>query len=823
MIYVPAEGPSNAKIAIIGEAPGAEEERLQRPFVGTTGQIVDNILSELGVDRRSVYLTNVVKIRPPGNDIKLLHQLGRSINDFIPQLHEEIRQLKPNAILALGNTALEACTGYRGIEKYRGSILTCNFSSSKVIPSIHPASLLHAEADGKLRSWKDITYIKWDFERAIKQSSFPDYNPPVRNLMVCRSALQLDRFLRKYEGEKYVALDIETFRTFPICLGIAFNHDEAISVPLFNFQSTNNLSGFTRSDVVSSWEMIAQLLYNPDIMKIGQNFKFDQRLLRTCYNDTTNFGFKVNSFFFDTMLAFRILYPELPSSLQFSTSVLTEEPYYKDEGKEYNPKKDKFDRLLLYNAKDAVVTFDVFEREYEELERRGLLEFFFKNVMPLHDFYSRIERRGIKRDNFQKNFLEEKYKARQLDLQGELNTLTEEYTPEPINTNSVGKNGDVPKLLYGLMKIPARKSTDEKTLDALMRNSVKDPKKRRTIELILEIRKVKKTIGTYINSETDYRGRLLTGYRICLETGRTSTSILKPPVSTKPMGLAFQTITKHGDVGEDLRSEFIPDEGHVFIEADLSGAEARVVALLARDERLLKIFKYDLDLHRITTVWIDGTAPDDLLGQFFGEDDRDKILCLKQEITRILRERINDEARQVGKKFRHAANYDMGKRAASILAGCSEWRAGQILNKVHSTNTNIREVFHKEIIDVLNNNNRTLCSPHGRVRTFLNRWGDELFKEAYADIPQATVSDHLKFAAQRVERRARWIQILQESHDSFLAQIPIGTVDLAGKIIKEELEIPIDFSKCSLPRGELIIPCEIKIGTKNWEVMEKIA
>lgn len=815
MIYVPAEGPSNARLAIVGEAPGAEEERLSCPFVGSTGKIVDDILVSLGISREQVYLTNVVKIRPPGNNIDSLHILGKSINDFIPQLQREIEELNPSAVIALGNTALTALTGYHGIEKYRGSILPCSLSTTKIIPTIHPASLLHAEGDSSLRSWKDLTFIKWDFKRAIEQSKFSEYTPPRRNLVIANNALHLDRFLSKWEGSYYVSVDIETYKTIPLCIGLAFSRDEAISVPLF-------FSSMTRSDQISCWEMCARLLSDVNIEKIGQNFKFDQRLLRNCVNDTVNFGFKVNSFFFDTMLAFRTLYPELPSSLQFSTSVLTEEPYYKDEGKEYNPKKDKFDRLLLYNAKDAAVTYEVFEKEYCELESFGILDFFFERVMPLHPFYSRVELRGIKRDNFQKRVLEEKYNEQKRDLEKELYSLTREYLDEPVNVNSNGHNGDIPKLLYGLMKIPVRKSTDEKTLDALMRNVVKNPEKKRILELILETRKVKKTIGTYIDHETDYRGRTLTSVRIALETGRTSNGILKAPVTTKPFGLAFQTITKHGEVGTDLRSMFVPDEGYVFIEPDLSGAEARVVAILARDEKLLKIFKYNLDLHRITTGWIDDTCPNDLLEEFFNERSEIKIQDLKQKINKILKERINDEQRQVGKKFRHAGHYDMGKREASRQTGFSEWRTNQILSKFHATNPNIRGVFHREIIKELQDNNRVLVSPHGRRRQFLNRWGDELFKEAYADIPQATVSDHLKFSAQIIESRAPWIQILAESHDSFLAQVPICQVDRAKVIIEEELERPIDFSKCSLSRGELIIPCEVKIGVHDWEHMEVI-
>lgn len=820
MIYVPAEGPANSTLAVVGEAPGGEEERLGRPFVGPTGKMVDDLLIDCNFPRPKVYLTNVVKVRPPGNQIKLLPQLGKKIDDFIPQLHEEIRQLNPNAVLALGNTALTALTGYHGIEKYRGSILPANFGPWKVIPTLHPASLLHKESDGKLRSWKDLTFIRWDFARAVSQSKFAEYRPPVRDLSVCRSALQLHRFLSQNQDREFLSVDIETFRTIPICIAFAFNSHQAMSVPLFK-----SMCEMTNMDMISCWEMITDVLSNPRVMKIGQNFKFDEKLIHTCVNGTVNFGLKTNSFFFDTMLAFNTLYPELPGRLQFSTSVLTEEPYYKDEGKEYNPKKDKFDRLLLYNAKDAAVTYEVFERESEELRERNLEEFFFEKVMPLHPFYSRLEKRGIKRDEFQKRFLEEKYRDKEKELAEELDSLIHSYWYEGDETRK-RFNPASPKqvwiLLYEEMRIPERKGTDEKTLDALMRNAVKDEKKRRIIELILEIRKVRKTIGTYIDHEVDFRGRTLTSVRITLETGRTSTSILQPPVSTHKMGLAFQTITKHGDVGQDLRSMLVPDEGFIFIEPDLSGAEARVVATLARDDKLLKMFKYEVDVHSVTEGWIENCAPNELLEQFFlTPPERSQELADK--INKVLKSLINNDQRQIGKKFRHAGHYDMGKREASSQIGISEYKAGKILDKFHATNPNIRNVFHKEIIEALRNNNRTLISPHGRARQFLNRWGQELFKEAYAQIPQATVSDHNKFAMIRIERRAPWLQILEESHDSFLGEIPPAKLDCTIRIIKEELETPIDFSKCSLSRGELIIPCEIKIGDKNWEDMKKVA
>lgn len=813
MIYVPGVGNSTAKLVVVGEAPGENEEREGRPFVGPTGMMVREMLVNAGIQPEETYMTNVVKHRPPGNDIKKLHLMGKSIGDYEEQLWQEIHAIRPNAILAFGNTALLALTGNYGIEKWRGSILSSKHGLPKVISTIHPASLMHKEANGKMSSFKDKVFIQWDVIRAAKQSKFSTIESPRRNLIVCKSSLDLFRFFERYKGRPYVAVDIETFRTIPIVISFAFNSFEAISVPLFHIKSIQNPNGIGRSDMCYIWQAVAEVLSNPNILKIGQNFKFDETQLLRCYNSEVNFGFQVRGFYFDTMLGFRTIYPELPGRLQFITSVLTEEPYYKDEGKEYNPKKDKIERLLLYNAKDAVVTYECFEREMEEMEDLGLTDFFFERVMPLHPFYSRLEQRGIRKDPKAARVLEDKYRDRLHELETELLHLNDGLYCNPASPKQVAN------LLYSVLKIPVRAGTGEAILEALLRNVVKDERKRQIIRNILEQRKVKKTIGTYINATPHKDGRLRTGYRIMLETGRTSTSVLKSPVTTQTMGLAFQTITKHGEVGSDLRSMFTPDPGYVFLETDLSQAEARVVALLANDVRLLQCFEFGIDTHRVTASWIYDRSPDADLAAFYA----DPSFELAKIINDKLKYMIQDFERQMGKVFRHAGNLGMKKGTAAMTAGISEYKAGKILEKFHQTNPNIEGVFQKGIVDCLQKNNRVLINPFGRYRQFLGKWGEDMFKEAYPQIPQSTVSDHLKFSAQRIEKRAPYLQILQESHDSFLAQCPISKVDAVIPIIREELHTPIDFKNCSLPRGLLVIPCDISIGSMNWEKMEKIA
>src|SRR5207245_10297666 len=104
MTYVGGVGRSTAQLVVVGESPGEREERELKPFVGHSGRIVNEVLNDAGISRSEVYLTNVVKVRPPNNDIKKLNLLGKSIDDFIHQLWDEINAIKPNAILTFRNT-----------------------------------------------------------------------------------------------------------------------------------------------------------------------------------------------------------------------------------------------------------------------------------------------------------------------------------------------------------------------------------------------------------------------------------------------------------------------------------------------------------------------------------------------------------------------------------------------------------------------------------------------------------------------------------------------------------------------------------------------
>jgi len=367
-------------------------------------------------------------------------------------------------------------------------------------------------------------------------------------------------------------------------------------------------------------------------------------------------------------------------------------------------------------------------------------------------------------------------------------------------------------LLYRQFNLPQRKDVTDDTLVALAANTAKHPLHKRAIELVLHIRKLRKAKGTYFEAQPDYDGRMRTSVRICgTETGRSSNSLLKPPLRPTKVGLAFQTMTKHGEIGTELRSYFIADPGYSLVEIDLSQAEARIVALLGKNEKTLQMFADKVDIHRLTASWIFGVST--------------------EKVTNVLR--------FIGKTCRHAGNYDMQKRRLMqivntdakkfhIDVSISEWQAGQILEKFHKFDPSIRRVFHKEIREALENNGCQLVTPFGRYRKFFDRWGEDMFREAYSQIPQATVPDHLRRAGIAALERFKEDKIVPkfiggktpfaiEAHDAFLGIVPDDYIERYIQIMTEEMNRPIDFSRCTLPRGLLVIPSEAKVGKSYKE------
>lgn len=148
------EGDPNARVLFIGEAPGANEDKTGRPFVGDAGQLLDRILvGAMGLDRGAVYIANINKCRPPGNREPEADEVAACL----PFLRRQIEILQPEVIVCLGRTAAQNLLGStESVGKLRGR--TLDFQGIPVVITWHPAYLLR-DPSHKRETWDDIKRV----------------------------------------------------------------------------------------------------------------------------------------------------------------------------------------------------------------------------------------------------------------------------------------------------------------------------------------------------------------------------------------------------------------------------------------------------------------------------------------------------------------------------------------------------------------------------------------------------------------------------------------------------------------------------------------
>ena len=132
-LAVPGAGPAPARLMLVGEAPGREEDLSGKPFVGRAGRLLDAALEQAGLDRSKIFITSVIKCRPPNNR----KPLKKETACCLPYLEAQIKIVRPKVVCLLGNTAAAAVLGRQGIQALRGRIWQERFTVT-----YHPAAVL---------------------------------------------------------------------------------------------------------------------------------------------------------------------------------------------------------------------------------------------------------------------------------------------------------------------------------------------------------------------------------------------------------------------------------------------------------------------------------------------------------------------------------------------------------------------------------------------------------------------------------------------------------------------------------------------------------
>jgi uracil-DNA glycosylase family 4 len=304
---VPPSGPRTARIAIVGEAPGTHESIQLRPFVGPAGGVLDQCLHAAGLIRSECYITNVVNVQPPGNDISPYFSSTRGSftelgQEQVARLVEELDVVEANVIIACGQTALAALTGISKILKYRGYFFESKGLTKvrKVLPTIHPAAALRG-----MYIYRYI--ISADLKKAREHSLTPGLERPARQLVYEYSSIEeVLQWFEYLEKSERLSVDIEVLNFELACIGFSDNPKIACAIPV--------AGRWTERDEMILWRAMQKLLKKP-MPKVGQNLIFDVHfLLSRC-------GIEVAGPFEDTMVAHSILYPELRKGLDFLGSL----------------------------------------------------------------------------------------------------------------------------------------------------------------------------------------------------------------------------------------------------------------------------------------------------------------------------------------------------------------------------------------------------------------------------------------------------------------------------------------------------------------------
>ena len=319
-------------IALVGEAWGEAEERARAPFVGASGYELTRMLNEAGIHRADCYLTNVFNLRPrPSNDIENLcgptktggftalkagkYVLPQYHNEII-RLHQELRNLKPNVCVLLGNTAAWALLGNSGISKIRGTVRnSAVIPELKCLPTYHPAAIL--------RQWDLRPVTVLDFIKAKRESAFPEVRRPERTIYIEPTLEEMEWYRHEFlDNARKISFDIETHGQQITCIGFAPDSMSGLVVPFFDGRSATGSYWPTAHDEERAWDYVRDVL-NSDQPKVAQNGLYDINFLWRSY------GIAVKNFEDETMLLHHALQPESEKSLGFLGSVYTDEASWK--------------------------------------------------------------------------------------------------------------------------------------------------------------------------------------------------------------------------------------------------------------------------------------------------------------------------------------------------------------------------------------------------------------------------------------------------------------------------------------------------------------
>ena len=347
--FAHTHGPHSARVAIVGEAWGENEDKHKVPLVGWSGVELARMLYEARITKQfhlpqnshnlpyslqaywqstGLFITNTFAERPFGNNIEENWCVAKkdlppdySYNYIKPgkyihpqylhhveRLFAELAEVKPNLIIALGGIACWALLGTTGVTKLRGAVAWSDKAGAKVLPTFHPAYVL--------RQWQARPIVLQDLLKAAREAAFPEIRRPERWVTINPSLEDIREWMRR--PAKRYAVDIETAGGQITMIGFARGRSDALVIPF-----VKDGKGYwpSHEDEVRAWKLVKELLEGPQV-KIFQNGLYDLSYI-------VKAGIRPKNCTEDTMLLHHSLFPELRKGLGFLGSVYTDEVAWK--------------------------------------------------------------------------------------------------------------------------------------------------------------------------------------------------------------------------------------------------------------------------------------------------------------------------------------------------------------------------------------------------------------------------------------------------------------------------------------------------------------
>ena len=757
------QGNLNAKLVIVGEAPGADEEIRGVPFCGRAGRLLNEVMEFTGINRTETFITNALICRPPSNNIDL--PASKKALEICPHLFLSgyLRRIKPDVILTLGKTAADCFFPSKSMKEARSGYRIIN--NTIVISSYHPAYILRDPFQRQYLE-EDLFLAKYALSHAEKIKSKPKYT-------LVSSIDQLKEFESMAYKSDWISFDIEadnldTERLNILGISFSIKGYDGWYIPLKvpHPLATIGFSDYWGNNQSKVIQVIKNILENPSIGKIAQNAFFDINALKY------NLNISVKNLVFDTMIASHLLDENKSSSLATITNIFSDLKGYKEDtwgngaNRLENLSNLSVEKISEYSCKDADGTFRAAEYYSMLISAYNLDNVLNKISIPLVNILSKMHLRGM--------LVDTKYAKKLLiDYNCRISDLLQKIYDEVGEVFSPSSDLDLKRILIDKLNIPIPK-TEKGNYSFRKETLAEFSKQYPFLNLISEVAHLESLRNTFISGILESLGsdnRVHSKYKITgTRTGRISAD--KPNLLNIPRN-------------SDIKRMFIVEDGWTMVSADLAQAEVRVLAWVSGDEKLLKACTQG-DIYK----------------------------AMASDIFDIPVNRITREQRQSAKAIVLGTLYGMGIPSMAKEAGISESKATKIYNDFFSTYSRVRRWKNETISHVKRLG--YVINPYGRRRRLPNlRSSDKELKaraerEAVNSIIQGGTFDYVALSTIELYNEIKNMPayLLNIVHDSVILEVRDEYVKDVYDIIKHIFESP-------KPPIDVTMRVDVTAG-KNW-------